>query len=110
MGVADRRTCEVSSVVGTPSSQLGMNQHIWAQEIILCTSVYIYIYIYIRIYAFMYVLVHMRLSMYVNAPRPIYPYLDFFVFGVSGIKFLSANRYHDTVLVSVVSYTRQIPL
>jgi hypothetical protein len=29
VGVIDRETCKVSSVVGIPSFQLGMKQHIW---------------------------------------------------------------------------------
>ena len=100
MGVADLGTCEVSSVVGISSSQLGMHQHIWVQESILCTCVcvcmYAFMYVRVCMYVCMYVrmcvLVHMRLYMYVNAPRSIHPYVHFFVFGVSGIKFLSANR------------------
>ena len=77
-----------------------MHQHIWVQESILCTCVcvcmYAFMYVRVCMYVCMYVrmcvLVHMRLYMYVNAPRSIHPYVHFFVFGVSGIKFLSANR------------------
>jgi hypothetical protein len=47
---------------------------------------YMYVRIYVCMYVRMYVLAHMHLYMYVNAPRPIQPYLHFFVFGVPGIK------------------------